>query len=92
MVMLYRASGSPRADAVEERLRELVVAHRIVHVRPDEAAHPLPYLTSGEVVYATEARIAALLDELAEEVRISRLYQSDACYLDPEAGDGRTCL
>ena len=95
MITLYRTKVCPFCDEIEEHLRTLVVAHRVIIVEErEEGAHPslkqLPMLKEGNAVYGTAGEIKQFLYDLALEVRINRTYQSDACFVDPE--DGRACL
>ncbi len=97
MLVLYRRREDPEADEVAERLRELVLAHRVVPV--DETEHlpdglkpatwPVLAESNGARYEGAEA-IRAFLDVLAYEVTLNRQFQSDACYLDPD--DPTHCL
>ena len=82
-------SGEPIVDA----LRELVLAHRVVHV--DDAPSPplpadltLPAIRDGARVVAGEANLTAYLGELAVLAAAWSRFQSDTCYLDD---DGTVC-
>ena len=97
MLVLYRRKKDPVADEVAERLRELVLAHRVVPVREGErlpdgskpAAWPVMAESNGACYEGAEA-IRAFLDTLTYEVTLNRQFQSDACYLDPD--DPTHCL
>lgn len=89
MMTLYRRKACRAADEVQERLEELVLAHRVVEVdgdRPDEVSpdRPLPVLVeSGEAYSGGE--IAAVLDEIQTELTYERQVSADACFIDPES-------
>ncbi len=97
MLILYRQHEDPVADELAERLRELVLAHRVVLVDdggtlPDgtiPASWPVLTEGSGARYEGVEA-IQRFLDALAYEVTLNRQFQSDACYLDPD--DPTRCL
>ena len=98
MIVFYRNHPDAFADEVEERLRELVLAHRVedtASVGPagdgavsDDAE--LPIIVQGSRRYAGRAEIVAFLDEIEAELNLGRQFQSDACYLDPD--DPSRCL
>ncbi|WP_041806424.1 hypothetical protein [Rhodothermus marinus] len=97
MLVLYRRQKDPAADEVAERLRELVLAHRVVPVREGErlpdgskpTAWPVLAESNGARYEGAEA-IRVFLDALVHEVALDRQFQSDACYLDPD--DPTHCL
>ena len=88
MLILYRSATCSFCDEVEEQLKELVLAHRIV--RADTAAGallpdaPLPVLKEGRNLHSGEAAIKAFMKDLRQEVVLGRQFQSDACYLNPD--------
>lgn len=90
MITLYRTDASPLADEIEERLRSLVLAHRVVRVEGDlqETGLPedtsLPALEEGRTLYTEEASIRTLLGELGGELAMSRRISGDACYRNPD--------
>ncbi|MDQ7040157.1 MAG: hypothetical protein Q9M35_04390 [Rhodothermus sp.] len=94
MLILYRQREDPVADELVERLRELVLAHRVILVDDGRAlpdgSMPIawPVLTEGSGArYEGADAIQAFLDALAYEVTLNRQFQSDACYLDPDDPD-----
>lgn len=96
MLVLYRHANDPEGGVIEEQLRELVLAHRVVRLA-EGAALPdgsipaaWPVLEAGSQRYEGMQAVQAFLDELAYEVTLSRQFQSDACYLDPD--DPTHCL
>ncbi|SHK33723.1 hypothetical protein [Rhodothermus profundi] len=97
MLVLFRRAQDPIADDIEEQLRELVLAHRVVRVdkagRLPDGTLPTawPVLVEGRSArYEGAKAIRAFLEELAHEVRLNRQFQADACYLDPD--DPSCCL
>lgn len=88
MIELIRPEQSALADEVEEQLKDLVLAHRVVRAEDDAVDQPV--ITEGEHEYREPEEIQAFLDELRGEVMTGRQLQSDSCVLNPE--DPRHCL
>ncbi|WP_251939234.1 hypothetical protein [Salinibacter ruber] len=92
MVTLYRQSGDPGADEIEEALREMVIAHEVEHV---EDADALPGIISelsalhddGEVVTGASA-LRSHFQTLRALMADWNRFQSDACYVED---DGSIC-
>ena len=84
MIELYAPSGSVFGDKIEEQLIELVVAYKRIPLA-DEGD---PWVKSGKEVYEAEAEIELFINRLRYEVTMNRLISSDACFIDPESGDG----
>jgi len=94
MIELYRLGDCPTCDDIEAALVELVVAHQVIVLEPGQgpaglpADTPLPAIRdNGRLIY--EAAITGYLRELAKFVEEWRMFQADACYLDPATGE--TC-
>ncbi|MEZ4703360.1 MAG: hypothetical protein R2834_23725 [Rhodothermales bacterium] len=87
MIELHRTAGSEAGDALEETLRDLCVAHRVVTVEAGGDPPP-PFLLEGGRRYAG-AEIPPFLDILRAELQANRLVSGDACYIDPR--NGRVC-
>lgn len=88
MIILYRKPDSRRADGIQERLEDLVVAHRVEVVSGAEAELPvdecdLPVLVEGKRTY-TGPDVDAMLDALEGRLAVSRQISGDACYVDPD--------
>jgi glutaredoxin len=93
MLTLYRPPDCPTCAAFEDTLKDLVVAHRVVVVAPEQPVKALAGITppalqdNGQTITGHEA-IAAHLKELETFVAAWRKFESDACYIDDE---GETC-
>ena len=87
MIELQRTADSPVADDIEDRLRELVVAHKVVVVDAEEPAADLPVIRDGKLT-ACGADIPAFLDLLTRDMAEWSRFQSDACYIED---DGTVC-
>lgn len=93
MLELYRVKDCPACDDIEEHLKDLVLAHRVIDIEQAETLPQVverlnvPVLKEGERIYGTTRVIQAYLASLADELEQGREFQSDACYIDPEHGE-----
>lgn len=85
MLELYKPPESPFAEAVEDHLKELVVAYKLAPADPDLPTH-LPWVRSGKELYQTEEQIRHFMDVLTREVNMNMMVSGDACFVDPEKG------
>jgi glutathione S-transferase len=93
MIELYRKTDSPQSEDIEAKLKELVVAYKVVIVEGSDADPVLATLgkhvtlpalrDDGKVISGLPA-ITAHLEELEEFVVLWRKFQSDACYCDED--------
>jgi len=93
MIELYRTADCPYSPAIEATLQELVVAHRVIVVGPNdgdsrqslrEVPNTLPALQdNGQLISGAEA-IEAHLRQLKAFVEEWRKFQADACYCDED--------
>jgi glutaredoxin len=92
MITLYRVAQCDTCDEVQETLRELVVAHKVVDVAKERPAalvdKELPVIADGEQLVSGEAALSDYLAGLTREMEQWRKFQTDACYIDDK---GRTC-
>jgi hypothetical protein len=93
MIVLYRESKSPEADAVEAEFREMVLGYDCVIVEPAQArelfgeGHALPVIQNNErVVSGTD--IQPYLKELERLMHDWQMFQGDTCYVGE---DGESC-
>lgn len=96
MITLYRVANCDVCDDIQEKLRDLVVAHTVVDVEKEQpaalagelTARDLPIIADGEQIISGEAALQEYLDSLTREVEQWRKFQSDVCYIDDE---GEVC-
>lgn len=92
MITLFRASDSTVADRVQQRLEDLVVAHRVVVAgsdsESDEIPPSLPAIQDGERVVSGARALDQYLDGLEKLMADWNRFQTDACYVDD---DGSVC-
>jgi glutaredoxin len=94
MIELYRPVHCPDCTKIEETLKELVVAHKIITLESGQSmakltpGTPLPAIKDNEQIFTGQAAIDAYLADLEKIVADWRRFQSDACYIDD---DGKIC-
>ena len=91
MIELHRTNESTRADEIENRFKELVIAHKVKYHPPEtsDSTHPLPFIKENDKIYSNRDEIDHFLRELSGELHQMRIYTSDSCYIDPNTGE--TC-
>jgi glutaredoxin len=94
MITLYRRRGCPQCSGIEEALKELTLAHRVIEVGKGEVGREMPEQPCGPSrppVLIDEGKVfrgsKAILDHLEDLKGFRALwykFQSDACYCDEE--------
>lgn len=93
MLTFYKNSSTPFTKHIEEKLKEMVVARKIVVVDSNGSLpgnltrDQLPALSDGHQSWTDPNKIEEVLRELHQDLKFSRGMQSDACHLDPENPD-----
>ena len=95
MIHLYCSSDDLDSEQIEAELQRLVLAYKkwpLEKAIEEElvAAVCGPVLRSGDQICVNKSSIDRLLRVLEQEVEMSRIFQSDACLIDPELPG--TCL
>ena len=94
MIEFYRPADCDSCEEIEAALREMVVAYKVIVVKPGQrpdvlpADTPLPALQDNGQIISGRTALTAYLHELEGIVADWRRFQSDACYLDDE---GEVC-
>jgi len=92
MIELVRTPDSAAGAAIQAKLAELVVAHRVLTVDADHPSPldgtPLPAVIDDGRVISGTAALESYLAELSKEIERWRRFQVDACYIDD---DGTVC-
>ena len=90
MLIFYKRRSDKFTERVEEKLTEMVAAHKIVTAETlsDLPKHlnfeQLPALTTNHKTWTSPESIMDHLDTLHQELKLSRSLQSDSCHLDPD--------
>lgn len=93
MLTFYKNTSTLFTRRIEEKLKEMVIAHEVVETDnngslPDTfTKNQLPALNDGHQSWTSREKIEEILDELHRELKLSRSMQSDACHLDPDNPD-----
>ena len=88
MIEFYRPIHCPDCARIEETLKDLVVAHKVITLEPNQTTPqltpdtPLPAIKDEGQIISGQAEIAAYLLHLEQIVADWRRFQSDACYVD----------
>lgn len=96
MFKFYKQQSDHFTEWVEEKLAEMVLAHKIIsaednRVLPDGISiEELPILSDGHESWNSEDEIKEFLDKLHQDLKFSRSITSDACYIDPD--NPKECL
>jgi hypothetical protein len=87
MIVFYRHKDCRSCGAIEDALRELAIAHKVV-IEPSEKELPvwakLPVLRDEDKVVEGVKAIIAYLEELEGVIKIWYKYQSDVCYCNED--------
>jgi hypothetical protein len=93
MFKFYRKQSNQFADWVEEKLNEMVVAHKLIDMNGNNplpegiTQEDLPALSDGYKTWLSESEIKKFLRELDQDLSFSRSLSGDACYIDPDNPD-----
>ncbi len=83
MINFYRKPDCTFCDEVQEKLQNMVVAHKI-HALP--ATNDAIYLKEGKRLYRSEDEIQTFLRQISHEMLVQREMQGDSCKIDPDTG------
>lgn len=93
MIIFYRTTDCPRCAEIQETLREMNYAHKVVVVKKREDMKEsllkdkkLPLLKDGQKVIKGSDAIIEHLEELSEFKELWDKFQGDYCYCDDEGG------
>ena len=92
MIYVYKPTNCADCANIEETLKELVVAHKIITLQPGQQTDaltpdtPLPAIKDQGEIITGKAEIAVYLLKLEKIVADWRRFQSDACYVDEDSG------
>jgi glutathione S-transferase len=93
MLKFYKRTSTSFTKKVEQKLEEMVIAHKVISVQPstelpaDIASHQLPVLTDDHQSWYAESDIENFLESLYQELTLGRQMQSDSCVIDPDNPD-----
>ena len=83
MLTFYRQEDHRFRNPIEDKIKDLVIAHRLVPLHGNEE----PYLDeNGTIIKGMEA-MNDYLEDLRKELQIQRSITADACYVDEKSGE-----
>lgn len=90
MLKFYRNTDDSFTRWVEEKLEEMVVAHKLIDVDEvqslpnDISPRNLPVLSDGHEQWTSKDEIKSFLEQLHQDLLLSQSLQSDTCHIDPD--------
>lgn len=84
MITLHRHKIDPKAEEIEQKFKDLVLAYSVETLPEDESG---PFIVDGDKKIEGVEEITAWLRELQSDLEWERSLTGDACYLDPETGE-----
>jgi glutaredoxin len=95
MITLFRKPDCWYCNDIEEELKELVIAHRVINIEKAAADInknysdiPLPFIEDDGKIISGFEEMQRYLEELKKFISLWRKYQTDACYTDNEGNTG----
>lgn len=86
MITLIRKPDDPKADEIESRFKDLILAYKTEISEDGSDEDQLPKIRDGETVISGEEEIEKLLRELEADLTWQRSLSGDGCYIDPKTG------
>jgi len=83
MITLHRKKNDKRADEIEQKLKDLVVAYRVEDL--DNEQEDLFIKESGKRIKEKQ-ELEEWFRELEGELKWQRSISGDGCYIHPESG------
>lgn len=84
MITLHRHKTDPKADEIEQKFKDLVLAYRMETLPEDESG---PFIVDGDQKVEGEEEITSWLRELEGDLKWERSLTGDGCYIDPRSGE-----
>lgn len=84
MIELHAIQDDNFSKRLQERLKDLVVAHEIILHGSDEIERP--FIKEGEQVFESKEEIEEWFLQLEKELNWQRSISGDGCYIDPDSG------
>ncbi|MDX1642442.1 MAG: hypothetical protein R3220_12135 [Balneolaceae bacterium] len=84
MITLHRHKTDTRAEEIEEKFQDLVLAYRVETLPEDESG---PFIIDGDQKIEGEKEIVSWLRGLEGDLQWQRSITGDGCYIDPRSGE-----
>ncbi|MDZ7721148.1 MAG: hypothetical protein U5K72_20165 [Balneolaceae bacterium] len=83
MITLHRYKDDERAEKIEEKLQDLILAYNIEDLEDEQAES---YIEDSGKKIRGEEELEAWFRELEDELNWQRSISGDGCYIHPESG------
>lgn len=83
MITLHRHKTDSKAEEIEQKFRDLVLAYRVKTISEEESG---PYIIDGNQKIENDAEMESWFQQLERELQWQRSLSGDGCYIDPETG------
>jgi hypothetical protein len=87
MIKLYVKNNCPECDEIEEKFKDLVLAHKLINVDSENFDNSfdraeLPVVQDEGKIIKGSKEIDKFLDEMENFLKEWNKFQSDVCYVD----------
>lgn len=89
MITLIRKPDDPKADEIESRFDDLILAYKTNVTDNGTQDEQLPKIKDGDTIISGQEEIEKWLRELEADLNWQRSLSGDGCYIDP--GSGKIC-
>ena len=86
MITLYRKPDDPKADEIEGRFEDLILAYKTEVAVGSSTEENLPKIVDGDTTVTGDQQIEEWLTELEADLKWQRSLSGDGCFIDPKSG------
>ena len=86
MITLYRKPDDPKADEIEGRFEDLILAYKTEVAEGSSTEENLPKIVDGDTTVTGDQQIEEWLTELEADLKWQRSLSGDGCFIDPKSG------
>jgi len=87
MIKLFRKPDDPKADEIEGRFKDLILAYKTEIIEGASTEENLLKIEEGDTIISGDQEIESWLLELEAELKWQRSLSGDGCYIDPRSGN-----
>lgn len=84
MITLHRHKTDSKAEEIEQKFKDLVLAYRVEILPENEFG---PFIVDGGQKFEGVEDITSWLRELEGDLKWERSLTGDGCYIDPRSGE-----
>lgn len=86
MITLYRKPNDPKADEIEVRFEDLILAYKTEVIEGSSTEENLPKIEDGDTIISGDREIEEWLTKLEADLKWQRSLSGDGCFIDPKSG------